>query len=135
MSGNHPLLAISFNADFYIRLFFIVKESADDCKQNSLKYGYVFHCRNCQNRYISPLAEKDKKRIKFRNNTSEKTCKICDSNMMLSGPYWIDDLYDHDFLESLIANLKKEEFKYLKYNGRILNFLNLIKPMFRQNCN
>lgn len=119
----------SFNADFYIRLFFIVKDSPEDCKSNALKFGYVFHCRNCQNRSISPLAEKEEngKRIKFKNNTGEKKCNICDSNMNLSGPYWIDDLYDYDFLDKLIENLRREEFKYLTYNSRILNFLQLIK--------
>jgi tRNA (guanine26-N2/guanine27-N2)-dimethyltransferase len=117
----------SFNADFYIRLFLIVKDSPEECKLNALKYGYVFHCRNCQNRTISPLAEKEKNKIKFKNNTSDKLCKICDSNMTLSGPFWIDDLHDYDFLDNLITNLQKEEFKYLKYNSRILNFLNLIK--------
>lgn len=117
----------SFNADFYIRLFFIVKESPEDCKSNCCKFGYVFHCRNCQNRIISPLAEKEDKKIKFKNNTGEKTCSVCDSAMVLSGPFWIDDIHDYDFIENLISSLQKEEYKYLKYNERILNFLNLIK--------
>lgn len=120
-----PLL--SFNADFYIRLFLIVKESPDDCKSNCCKMGYVFHCRNCQNRVVSPLAEKESNRIKFRNNTEDKLCSVCDSGMVLSGPFWIDDLHDYDFLDNLISNLQKDEFKYLKYNKRILNFLQLIK--------
>ena len=34
-----PLLSI--NANFYIRLFIIVYDSAEDCKSNCLKHGYV----------------------------------------------------------------------------------------------
>ena len=34
-----PLLSI--NANFYIRLFLIVYDSAEDCKSNCLKHGYV----------------------------------------------------------------------------------------------
>ncbi len=118
----------SFNADFYIRLFLIIKESPEECKSNCCKFGYIFHCRNCQNRIISPLAEKDNnKKIRFRNNIGEKNCNVCESSMTLSGPFWIDDLHDYDFVDNLISNLQKEEYKYLKYNNRILNFLHLIK--------
>lgn len=34
-----PILSI--NADFYIRLFLIVVDSAEESKQNCLKHGYV----------------------------------------------------------------------------------------------
>jgi tRNA G26 N,N-dimethylase Trm1 len=34
-----PILSI--NADFYIRLFMIVVDSAEDSKHNCLKHGYV----------------------------------------------------------------------------------------------
>lgn len=34
-----PLLSI--NANFYIRLFIVVYDSAEDCKSNCLKHGYV----------------------------------------------------------------------------------------------
>ena len=44
----------SFNAEFYIRLFFIIKDSPEECKMNPFKYGYMFHCRDCQNKkYLS----------------------------------------------------------------------------------
>jgi tRNA G26 N,N-dimethylase Trm1 len=32
---------LSINADFYIRLFLIVVDSAEDSKHNCLKHGYV----------------------------------------------------------------------------------------------
>lgn len=130
-----PLL--SFNAEFYIRLFLIVKDSPEDCKNNGLKYGYVHHCRNCQNRLITPLAhmeetkhskkEKTVSRFKFNNLTGNVNCEICDSYMCLSGPFWIDNIHDEDFIDQIQSELDTERFKYLKYNKRIKTFLSGIK--------
>lgn len=127
---------ISFNADFYIRLFLIVKDSPEECKLNAFKYGHLYHCRSCQNRYITPLAhteEKKKKdktinKFKFSNNVpKDSTCEVCDGNMCFSGPYWIGDLHDEEFLDNVIANIDSEKFQYLKYNKRIKMFLGAIK--------
>ena len=130
-----PLL--SYNAEFYIRLFMIVKDSPEDCKTNPFKYGYMYHCRNCQNRTIVPFANYQENKIKngkvnsfvkFNNLIHERTkCEICDSFMCMSGPYWIDDLHDEDWINSLLSNLNKDEFKYLKYNSRIQLILKGIK--------
>jgi tRNA (guanine26-N2/guanine27-N2)-dimethyltransferase len=128
-----PLL--SFNADFYIRLFLIVKDSPEDCKNNAFKYGYLYHCRNCQNRFISPMAklENIKKRnktinkFKFNNLTGNISCNVCDSYMCMSGPYWIEDMQDEDFINNILNALDKDNNSYLKYNKRIKNFLLNIK--------
>ncbi len=128
---------ISFNAEFYIRLFMIVKDSPEDCKSNAMKYGYLYHCRNCQNRVISPLAaiastknaktQKVSQNIKFNNLIGSSICEVCDSNMCMSGPYWIDNLHDEDFINSVLDELNSEKFAYLKYNKRIKTFLTSIK--------
>jgi tRNA (guanine26-N2/guanine27-N2)-dimethyltransferase len=128
---------ISFNAEFYIRLFLIVKDSPEDCKSNCMKYGYLHHCRNCQNRYVTPLAtvnstknsktQKVSTSIKFNNLTGNTLCDVCDSNMCMSGPYWIDNLHDEDFINSVLTQLDEEKFSYLKYKKRITTFLNGIK--------
>src|SRR5690606_27706868 len=106
-----PLL--SFNAEFYIRLFLVVKDSPEDCKTNGLKYGYVHHCRNCQNSVVTPLAhmeetkhaKKDKtvSRFKFNKLTGNAICEICDSYMCLSGPFWIDNMHDEDFIDKILS--------------------------------
>lgn len=133
-----PLL--SFNAEFYIRLFVIVKDSAEDCKNNALKYGYVYHCRNCQNRKITPLAEnipstKNNLCIRFNNLIGKESCEVCDSNMCMSGPFWIDNIHDEDFVDEVIKALDSEEFSYIKYNKRIKAFVGGIKeefPLYKQ---
>ncbi len=122
-----PLL--SYNAEFYIRLFFIIKESPDDCKKNPFKYGYMWHCRQCQNRIIKPMAEyKENKKansvVKFSNLTIDNVkCNCCNSFMCMCGPFWISDLHDEDWIKDLLGNLNKSEWSYLKYNSRIENIL------------
>ena len=128
----------SFNAEFYIRLVLIVKDSAAECKNNGAKYGYMYHCRNCQNRIITPLgayqemqSHKNKEKVnsyfKFNNLTGHSTCDVCESSMCLSGPFWIDSLHDEDFLNSALADLNGEDYKYMKYSGHVKNFLYAIK--------
>jgi tRNA (guanine26-N2/guanine27-N2)-dimethyltransferase len=126
-----PLL--SFNAQFYIRLFLIVKDSPEDCKNNATKYGNTFHCRNCQNRIIVPLAQihdsksnksdKSLSRIRFNNLTGNIKCEVCDSNMCMSGPFWIDNLHDEEFIDRISFELNSDKFSYLKYNKRIKTFI------------
>jgi len=128
----------SFNAEFYIRLVLIVKDSAAECKNNGMKYGYMYHCRNCQNRYISPMgsyqqfqSHKNKEKInshfRFNNLIGPSTCDVCDSNMCMSGPFWIDSIHDEDFLNLSIEDLKRENYQHLKYSNQVINFINSIK--------
>ena len=123
----YPLF--SYNAEFYIRLFMIIKNSPEECKMNPFKYGYMYHCRDCQNRIIYPMARKQDNKfkngkpnsfVKFNNLIfpSEK-CEICGSNMCMSGPFWIDQIFDEDWIKSLQKNLESKEFEYLKFNSRI----------------
>lgn len=130
-----PLLC--FNAEFYIRLFVIIKDSPEDCKNNPMKYGYMYHCRSCQNRSFSPLARMEEaknerkktsfKYVKFYNLVGDTHCNICGSFVCMTGPYWLEDVQDEDFINLLLDNLKLEEYKYLKYNKRIEIYLNAIK--------
>ena len=120
----------SYNAEFYIRLFLIIKDSPEECKMNPFKYGYMFHCKDCQNRSIYPMARKQENKfkngkpnsfVKFNNliYPSEK-CDCCGSNMCMSGPFWIDNIFDEDWIKELQNNLKCN-FSYLKFNSRIHN--------------
>jgi len=125
---------ISFNANFYIRLFLIVNDSPDDCKKNGLRYGYIHQCRQCQNRSTTPISyieDRGKKTgsYKFNNLSGENTCKICDGNMFLAGPFWISELHDKDFVDLVIKELESEEFKYLKYNSRVHGFVSGMKDV------
>ena len=92
----------------------------------------VFNCERCQNRIISPLAyAKSKKpnqtpKIKFNNLTINKKCEVCEGEMILSGPFWISEIQDVDFMDSLLTELN-EDYTYLKYKDRIVMLINTIK--------
>ncbi len=125
---------ISFNANFYIRLFLIVQDSADGCKKNGLKYGYLHHCKQCQNRRITPIMYVENKgktagNYKFNNLNGETTCNICEGNMFLAGPFWISDLHDQDFVDIVIKELESDKFNYLKYGSRVLGFVKGMKEV------
>ena len=130
-----PLMC--YNAEFYIRIFLIIYESPEECKSNCLKYGYVFHCKQCQNKIIIPMAKEEENKIKngkansfvkFNNILlNNPLCEVCEGNMFMCGPFWIDKLYDENWLEKIKENLNLDEFKYLKYNERIQNIIEGMK--------
>lgn len=120
----------SFNAEFYIRLLFIVKDSPEQCQTNIDKHGQILQCRSCQYRRtikFGSYEDKSQKKAKFRLGNYEELpskCPVCASSLVLCGPYWISDLHDKDFLIRVLKNLQSEEFKYLKYNARIQAIIN-----------
>ena len=121
----------SYNAEFYIRLFLVIKDSPEDCKMNPFKYGYMFHCRECQNRNIYPMARKQENKfkngkpnsfVKFNNLIyPSEQCNCCGGNMCMSGPFWIDNIFDEDWIKELQKNLENKDFAYLNFNSRIQN--------------
>ena len=120
----------SYNAEFYIRLFLIIKDSPEECKMNPFKYGYMYHCRDCQNRSIYPMARRQDNKfkngkpnsfVKFNNLIyPKKKCDCCGSNMCMSGPFWIDNIFDEDWIKELESNIKTN-YSYLKFSSRIEN--------------
>ena len=121
----------SYNAEFYIRLFLIIKDSPEDCKMNPFKYGYMYHCRDCQNRAIYPMARRQENKfkngkpnsfVKFNNLIyPSELCECCGSHMCMSGPFWIDNIFDEDWIKELQKNLESKNYEYLKFNSRIQN--------------
>lgn len=120
----------SFNAEFYIRMLFIVKDSAEACQELISKHGQVLQCKSCQYRKTVSFGQYDKnskKKLKFRLDNFEGLpgkCPVCDGFLALTGPYWIGDLHDEEFLKSTLDNLHSDEFQYLKYNKRIVAIIN-----------
>lgn len=58
--------------------------------------------------------------------TVERQCKICQGELSLYGPFWIEDLHDEDFIESLSLELINR-YSYLKYGERVQMTLSIIK--------
>jgi len=50
--------------------------------------GYILHCKKCNNRRL----------IKEQKNS----CDICDSKIDLAGPLWIGQLFDKEYVKSML---------------------------------
>ena len=55
-----PLMC--YDTEFSISL--IIYKSPEECKSICLKYGYVFHNKQCQNKIIIPMAKEEENKIK-----------------------------------------------------------------------
>ncbi|XP_050543035.1 probable tRNA (guanine(26)-N(2))-dimethyltransferase isoform X2 [Daktulosphaira vitifoliae] len=106
-----PLLSIS--ADFYIRVFVVVKTSPFMCKTMSSKISSVFKCRGCNTTTLFPLgsAKSDSKNVKFTLNSGppvDKKCEHCGFTHMIGGPIWTGPLYNTEFLNKLCDFIRDE---------------------------
>jgi tRNA G26 N,N-dimethylase Trm1 len=78
----------------------------------------AFQCENCQNRTIIPIAYKEKKKksnvtkFKFNNLNNNETCDLCESKMGMYGPFWIDEIHDYDFIDSLQVETGNSQLKF-----------------------
>ncbi|XP_050420998.1 probable tRNA (guanine(26)-N(2))-dimethyltransferase [Adelges cooleyi] len=106
-----PLLSIS--ADFYIRVFVVIRTSPFMCKTMSSKISSVYKCRGCNMTTLLPLgsAKSDTKNTKFTLNSGppvNKKCEHCGFPHLVGGPIWNGPLYNIEFLNKL-CNLIRDE--------------------------
>ncbi|XP_069138736.1 tRNA (guanine(26)-N(2))-dimethyltransferase-like isoform X2 [Argopecten irradians] len=121
---------ISIRADFYIRVFVRVFESAEKVKLSSLKFGNVYHCMGCGSFTLQKLARKIPKRNAFHivaeygPPVSDK-CEHCNQRHQVVGPVWADRLHDVDFVNKVI-NYVQENKDDFQTHRRIMGMLSLI---------
>ena len=79
---------VSFQADFYIRVFLIVRRGKKECSESGTKVGNVYNCNSCGNyEYHSHFVPKTNKQGLFVPNKvciSSTHCKVCDQPYYLS---------------------------------------------------
>ncbi|XP_022164502.1 probable tRNA (guanine(26)-N(2))-dimethyltransferase isoform X1 [Myzus persicae] len=107
-----PLLSIS--ADFYIRVFVVVRTSPFMCKSMSSKMSTVYKCRGCNMTTLLPLgsAKSDSKNMKFTLLSGppvDKKCEHCGFPHLVGGPIWTGPLYNTEFLGKLCNYIKTED--------------------------
>ena len=73
----------------YYRTYVQVQNRPDQ-KEN---IGYIKHCTNCGNR--------------GKTTNYEKKCEICGKEIKLAGPLWIGEIFNREFIESMISELPK----------------------------
>ena len=73
----------------YYRTYVQVHNRPDQ-KEN---IGYIKHCRNCGNR--------------GKTTNQEKICEMCGKEIKLAGPLWIGEIFNKEFIQSMISELPK----------------------------
>lgn len=84
---------VSFQTDFYLRVFVTVRKGKKECAESGTKIGNIFNCSQCGNyEYFSHLVEKAKKKAEFVPNKSvinSTHCPICLSPFTLSRAFFM----------------------------------------------
>lgn len=73
----------------YYRTYVQVQNRPDQ-KEN---IGYIKHCKNCGNR--------------GETMNYEKICEICRKEIKLAGPLWIGEIFNREFIETMMSELPK----------------------------
>nr|XP_022916362.1 probable tRNA (guanine(26)-N(2))-dimethyltransferase isoform X1 [Onthophagus taurus]XP_022916363.1 probable tRNA (guanine(26)-N(2))-dimethyltransferase isoform X1 [Onthophagus taurus]XP_022916364.1 probable tRNA (guanine(26)-N(2))-dimethyltransferase isoform X1 [Onthophagus taurus]XP_022916365.1 probable tRNA (guanine(26)-N(2))-dimethyltransferase isoform X1 [Onthophagus taurus]XP_022916366.1 probable tRNA (guanine(26)-N(2))-dimethyltransferase isoform X1 [Onthophagus taurus]XP_022916367.1 len=117
-----PLLSIS--ADFYVRVFVRVFESAHKCKYTLSKLSTVYHCGGCGSFELQPLGvirknEKngqDKFCLPTWGGVGEK-CVHCGHSYHVGGPIWSAPIHDKNFVRLVLDNAPNELGTYKRIKG------------------
>lgn len=81
-------LFVQNNMHYYrVYVKILVKTDPED------NMGYILHCKKCDHRKV--------------NKEKEKSCERCNSKVESAGPLWIGELYNTDFVDSMVSECKK----------------------------
>jgi tRNA (guanine26-N2/guanine27-N2)-dimethyltransferase len=92
-------IKFSHSTEHYMRIYATVGKGGENT-DNSLKaLGYIAHCRDCMNRMV----------VKGLAPIISDKCPICGGDIRIGGPLWCGDMYDPEFVSSMIETFKKLE--------------------------
>ena len=79
---------VSFQTDFYLRVFVIVRRGKKECAESGIKVGNSYNCNSCGNyEYYSHFVEKKNHKGLYVPNKvglSSPLCKVCEEPYFLS---------------------------------------------------
>jgi tRNA (guanine26-N2/guanine27-N2)-dimethyltransferase len=111
--GIIPLL--TFYSGHYIRIFCISFKNKKKISEFFKNYGYIIHCQRCGYR------------SSYRENFIIQTvgCPVCKNNETLdyTGPLWIEEIHDLNFINKLLELNKISELTNKKRIEKLLNLI------------
>ncbi|KII70784.1 tRNA (guanine(26)-N(2))-dimethyltransferase [Thelohanellus kitauei] len=121
-----PLLSIS--VDFYIRVFVRVLTSAEEVKASISRKSYVSVCSICNRFDLFPIANRLRPGVHHATQgpVGHSYCDICRGTTKLAGPVWNASLYDPEFVDLCLEQLKERGQNLATYD-RVNGMLNVIK--------
>ena len=125
---------VSLSVDYYVRVFVRVFTSPGAVKKSASKMGYVLQCSSCGSHEVVPMmklvttkGKKGGESLKYKTGSlpigSSSTCSQCQHvNVQITGPMWIDPLFDSEVLKQLMDHLTENKDSYNSYS-RLFGFL------------
>jgi tRNA (guanine26-N2/guanine27-N2)-dimethyltransferase len=115
LAAKHDIgirVVFSHSSEHYIRVYIQIAYGAKKADESIKSLGYVLHCFNCFHRETTHLP------------FSNLQCPECGTVMDYSGPLWLRNIFDPDFIELM---LKENKSVALRNSFRITKLLNLAK--------
>lgn len=81
----------------YLRVYLKIIFSSTLANTVSSKIGFIKHCQKCKSRRIAKIREQN------------LVCDLCGTKCIIAGPLWIDSIFDSDFVNSMLNELKNSE--------------------------
>ncbi|KAJ8901065.1 hypothetical protein NDN08_004925 [Rhodosorus marinus] len=121
-----PVLCVFI--DFYFRLFIRVHDKKVELKTSPLRVGMLYQCLGCYSYEVQPLGAKGSKgSVRAARVCVGSSCQHCGKPYTMTGPVWIDRLYDPEVVKRLHTSLEDEEAtKSLKMKDRVKALLGVV---------
>ncbi|MDW0172957.1 MAG: tRNA (guanine(10)-N(2))-dimethyltransferase [Nitrososphaeraceae archaeon] len=81
----------------YLRVYLKIIFSSTLANTVSSKIGFIKHCQKCKSRRVEKIREPN------------LVCDLCGAKCIMAGPLWIDSIFDSDFVNSMLNELKNSE--------------------------
>jgi len=117
---RHIVPVLSFQTDFYLRVFVRVYTSAAEVKRSPNKIGHVFVCHGCESMHFQRVGKITQKgnQVKYSAATGppmDQFCKECGSKFNMGGPIWCEPTVEPEFLSTVLQHLQQHREEYHSY--------------------
>uniref|UniRef100_A0A5S6QQJ9 tRNA (guanine(26)-N(2))-dimethyltransferase n=1 Tax=Trichuris muris TaxID=70415 RepID=A0A5S6QQJ9_TRIMR len=126
-----PLLSVS--ADFYVRVFLLIRTGPAIAKRSACKRSLIYQCASCESFVLQPLARQvgTPGKLKFANAAGPpvpETCNHCGGHFRIAGPLWSAPIQDVQFVERIINQVEsmKGTDMQLATTARLIGLMKLI---------
>jgi tRNA (guanine26-N2/guanine27-N2)-dimethyltransferase len=101
----------SHSTEHYMRIYAIIGKGAANTDESLQSLGYIAHCKKCLNRLV----------IKGLAPFIPEKCHLCGGNFSVGGPLWCGDMYNSNFVSSMIDVVTKLPLKTEEKALKLLN--------------
>jgi len=118
---RHIVPVLSFQTDFYLRVFVRVFTSPSMVKRSPNKIGHVYVCHGCEAMHVQRVGKIHQKgsQVKYSAATAppmDQFCAECGSKFNMGGPIWCEPMVEPEFLASVVQHLQENRERYGSYD-------------------